>query len=238
MHIAIVIDDIVRVSKKVKWPGFQISDLSIIWNSSYMHKAYRESTSKTVTAAFHYLATHDVIGPTLPCCIPCTNKMPIQERTTDLPAISRLKNYSPEDVDLDLFDGYFKSITKVAEGNHAEDDWLGKFSSQSQAMTEIFKESISDVAGCNDDGAGGTRAALYQHFNEVADAVDQVKDPQLNEMFLKKMMEVKNAANALIAAKQRDKEKTSKPPCKKGKMVSINVTKYSGPRRQFNSKNC
>ena len=110
MHIAIVIDDIVRVSKKVKWPGFQISDLSIIWNSSYMHKAYRESTSKTVTAAFHYLATHDVIGPTLPCCIPCTNKMPIQERTTDLSAISRLKNYSPEDVDLDLFDGYFKTI--------------------------------------------------------------------------------------------------------------------------------
>ena len=57
---------------------------------------------------------------------------------------------------------------------------------------------------------------------------------------LKKMTEIKNAANALIAAKQMDKEKTCKPPCKpsKGKMVSLNVTKSRGPKRQFNSKNC
>ena len=164
--------------------------------------------------------------------------MPIQDRLPDLSAAKRLKNYSANDLDLDLFDGYFKSSNKNIESNSKEDDWLLNFSQTSQSMNKLFDESTSDVALCNTKGSGGTRDALYHLFNETAEAIDEAKDLTLNQELEDQLVELKEKAHAIIAQSREENLRDRGVEKGTGKMVSINATTYHGPARQYNSRNC
>ena len=68
-HIACVVEAVMKACEGEEWKGFTVNDISVRWWSSYMYLAYRETTDDDTNAMFHWLATNDITGPSLPCAI-------------------------------------------------------------------------------------------------------------------------------------------------------------------------
>lgn len=224
-HIASVIDSIME-ALGIEWKGFTICDVSVRWWSSYMYLAYQPSTDEKVNAWYHWLATNDIKGPTLPCQV-CNISLEITEPQEKLPAIQRLKNYSPDEIiGCGKFDGHLESsVHECNDAESAENAQLSQFS-YATAAEDLFEESIRDEVGCEATGVG-IRSSLNQLWNEACDAAEQAGDPDINAELAQHLRNFVDSAHAKTREKNGSK--------KRKRIVPLLPSKYQGPPRVFNT---
>lgn len=162
-----------------EWKGFLHTDLSVRWWVNYHYHAYRIPSHGSLTRLFHELRKTDKEGPTLLKAL-LTGR--INERTRDLPAVERLKNYCPDDVSRTVertIHGCILTSHIVDSQMDDENDILDKPLKINDPS--LFVESISDVAGCSIVPGHGFRAAISGLVNELIQSHETCKDQALDE---------------------------------------------------------
>ena len=227
-HIACVVEAVMKACEGKEWKGFTVNDISVRWWSSYMYLAYRETTDDDTNAMFHWLATNDITGPSLPCAISAS--MPIEPRQKEYTALERLKNYKPEEIGTSGFDGHKTSVCHEPNDSEAKQNHMLSQFSYVAAAQDLFEESIHDEVGCDAVGVGGLRNSLYQLWNEACDAADQAGDQDLNAELAGMLKNFVSSAHAKAREKNAMKKKKRKGVAHL--LPSINT----GPSRVFNTK--
>ena len=78
--------------------GFNHHDVAVHWWASYMLYAYKETTKMAMNCYFHRLAMNDIKGPNLHVQI--SPLIALEDADDIAPAISRMKNYPGESIDM------------------------------------------------------------------------------------------------------------------------------------------
>lgn len=250
----ICIAQLVHEARGEKFAGFTHHDVSVRYWSSYMHLAYKESTPGHIRQLFHRLAVQDVSGPKLAGDIP--DSLKIQDRHVHLPALERLKNYKPQDINLEQIDGMLSTTYTPNSQAEEEDDMLYKSMSEAlQDMTtpdaeELFDLSSSDA--CLPEAATkGVKARdiLKQHVEssfQLADQHGQEGIKQLEAMHLEfqtwcnsreaSMDKSKNDESvSTIVSKSNESETTRGSQTKnvsKRKFVAMTDCKYTASQKR------
>jgi hypothetical protein len=182
-------------AQDVKFNGFGQDSVKVRWWTDYLYWGYRSpqsSEEEELVKLFHHLANNDVRGPKFHYDIP--SSMPIMEPVAPLPATERIKNYPKDSMPSLLknyknkFDGLLSSTTHITSGSQEMDDCLDDdeivmpiitdLRNSSDAVIEEVMTSVSDVASTQTGGCS-YRAALYPHYNEMTDLLQQVNDPEV-----------------------------------------------------------
>jgi len=163
-HMAKVFDTV-----QSQWDGFLHTDVSVRWWSRYNYSAYQFPGHGNLTQLFHDLRHNDVKGPKLHLDLLTDDGMPIEDPSTEMSAVHRLKNYDVDDISKELggsVDGCIVSTS--AAQSEMERNMLESNGGIPDAA--IFSESLEDFQFRADGSLPpgvSLRSALIPQFNEV-----------------------------------------------------------------------
>ncbi len=129
------VGDVVYQHHNKEFKGFTHNDVTIRYNSAYLHLAFRSTTPKHLNAMFLHLAKNETKGPRL--CLPVPDTISIVDKSPTLTALEQLKNYDASLIDIDA--NFFDNMhTHTFECYGAEFGDMDDFD-------EVFSQSIDDT---------------------------------------------------------------------------------------------
>lgn len=233
------------------WKGFLHTDIALRWWSKFAYYGYQIPSHGHLTKLFHELRKNEKQGPTLPLqWIKSLDRIETHVRTVQESAVNRLKNYNKDDVST-LLGG---TIDGCTVSTYMPDDSL----TQEQALLSqpltlelveqvllsqplsveldlpeppLFTESVSDVAGAHNTGAG-IRGSMIGKFNELMELHAHAKDPELDEDLSQFFQDRIN-----IAKNKIDKKKKLTAREENGNTIAMMVgAQEGGTSRVYNCK--
>jgi len=223
-HMAKVFDTV-----QPQWDGFLHTDVSVRWWSQYNYSAYQFPGHGNLTQLFHDLRHNDVKGPKLHLDLLTDDCMPIEDPSTDMSAVHRLKNYDVDDISQQLggtVDGCI--VTTSAAQSEMERNMLESNGGIPDAA--IFSESLEDFQFRADGSLPpgvSLRSALMPQFNDVCRVCEQF--PQLRQKLSEAHEDILKHGRKLASEKMSNPERN-------GATVSMLTDRHTGPSRVYNTK--
>lgn len=216
--------------------------MGVRYLTDYNHLTYRpvDQVPAKTQQLFHRLACRDIRGPKLRCDIPASLK--INTPSPKKSALERLKNYNPDDVDLDQFDGLLAATFKSSSTQVTEDDECDMFAELTESLCTTSTEHANDVFSSSLDDADlpasastSTYDALKQTIYECCDMADatgmRASFHELLKDFAKKCKKKQNRPITDLDVEERPAKKQATATG----VVAMTNTKHSGPGRVHNT---
>ena len=218
----------------ISFDGFTHHDLVLRWRSDFMHLGYRDSTSTDIQAMFHRLASKEIKGPHFKHSIPDT--MEIKSPSPPKTALESLKNYSGDDINLEVIDGMYVSTFTPASQDQGNDSLDDMFETMFQELHDTTSDSVDlmfQQSAENYDLPSGVKKGISSRdiLRSIVDTsycvADRLGDRGIVELE-KKLKEFNEWASSELADVDGEGEK-------KRKYVCATQAKYTGEAKRVHN---
>ena len=164
----VVVAEAVFASQDKTFYGFTHHDCDMIYHSAYLHLAYRDTTPFQISRAYNRIAKEKKAGPKLRTKIPSKDVMTVKAPERILPAIQRLKNFKPDDIDLSSFE-----MGKGTDG----------MMSQTFEPTSLSQNDIQLVGGADNNDETFDNVQPVEAYKDTVKVIQIRTSEQTSKMF-------------------------------------------------------